>query len=63
MKKFEANIEVITSYEVVVYADDFEDAIARAHNLPLSDVEEGTVNDAERHVIGVSRVKESRLYR
>lgn len=63
MKKFEVRVELVLDYEVTIYAEDFAGAIERAKKVHRDDVLEGQLNDEERHVVGVFRSKESRLYR
>lgn len=63
-KKFEVEIEIVKIQEVIVWADNFEDAACKANCLSADEVlEEGTCNDHEMRVIGVRRNKNSRMYK
>jgi len=64
VKRFEVEVEIIEVREVQVWADSFDEAVQRANQMTVDDVQrEANHNDFEKRVIGVRRSVESRMYR
>lgn len=62
LKKFEIEVEVITIREVVVYAEDFAEAVVKSKSIKRDETDDGELMDWELRVIGVRRTKDSRMY-
>lgn len=63
IKKFQVEIDVVKRMEVSLFCESFDEAADRASKLSLEEIEEGYVNDFEKHVYGIRRDKVGRMYR